>query len=83
MDNINPSKREATKHEKNPAMAKPILCFMEPHIAGIAPTAAPLKIEPRMAPDVNASILNPPKTKSAPTEVSAPKNTNSDCRHTN
>ena len=62
-DKINPNKKEATKHDINPPMAKPILCFIAPHIAGIAPTIAPLIIEPIMVLNVNVSITNPPKTK--------------------
>ena len=42
-DKINPNKSEATRHAKNPPMAKPNLCFIAPQIAGTAPTAADRK----------------------------------------
>ena len=83
-DKIKPKRIDATRHAKNPPIAKPILCLIAPQIAGTAPTIAPLMIEPIIAPKTNSFMMMfPPKTKSAPTEVSAPKNTNPDCCHTN
>ena len=57
MDKINPKTNDATRHAKKPPIAKPILCLTAPQIAGIAPTTAPLMIEPIIVPRVKASII--------------------------
>ena len=56
-DKISPSKKEATRQAKNPPMAKPILRLIAPQIAGTAPTSAPLRIEPIIAPIAKVSII--------------------------
>ena len=52
-DKIKPKRIDATRHAKNPPIAKPILCLIAPQIAGTAPTTAPLMIEPIIAPKTN------------------------------
>ena len=51
-DKINPSNNDAATQAKKPPIARPTLCLIAPHIAGIAPTSAPESIEPIIAPNI-------------------------------
>ena len=75
-ERINPRSKEPARQAKNPHIANFSLCLMAPQIAGIAPTIPPLKIEPRIAPNVKAfTIVYPQKIKSAHNQSHAHRKT--------